>query len=427
MHFPLLRALLALAAALLPSTRAHAQASATLTPITGTTTMFQPAASLANLDAGELVAGSTLWQFESIVYVETHVGFLWSPALGPDVFEVPASVYFDDNFQFPADISDEGTVVGTDAFMRTFRARPFVWTASRGFRFLPSSPEAADGEANAVSRDGRTIGGAVQRGFFSSPRAALWRDGRLTVLGPADGSSRGNDLSGDGSILVGELGRGFASVHAMRWSNGLPLPLEPLAGEDSSSALHVSLDGTSALGIASIAGTNVLVSWDAAGVATRHDPPAGSTVESIRAISPDAGAAVGALSTNGNQAPYLWTAAGGFTVLDELGREDDYDLSEAHDVSDDGTEVVGALNASVVSNGDPPPIGFLWTAATGTQDLELLVQAAGLPPRGIFDAFGISGDGEVIAATGTVRPTIHDTTSILIDFASSSIRGVRVR
>jgi uncharacterized membrane protein len=379
MDAPRLRSFLGLAATLV-APPLWAQSAATLTPITGTPTMFQPGASVANLDAGELVAGSTLWQFESFVYIETHVGFLWSPALGPDVFEVPASVYFDDNFQFPADISDEGTVVGTDAFMRTFRARPFVWTASRGFRFLPSSPESGDGEANAVSRDGLTIGGAVQRGFFSSPRAAVWRSGRLTVLGPADGASRGHDLAGDGSILVGELGPGVGSVHAMRWSNGVPLPLERLTGEDTSSALHVSLDGTSAVGIASIAGTNVLVSWDAAGLATRHDPPLGATVESIRAISPDARAAVGALSTAGNQAPYLWRASDGFHVIGELGREDDYDLSEAHDVSDDGTEVVGGLLASVISNGDPPSIGFLWTEATGTQDLELLVQAS--RPRG---------------------------------------------
>ena len=140
----------------------------------------------------------------------------------------------------------------------------------------------------------------------------------------------------------------------------------------------------------------------------------------------NATAAVGALTDQvifqEDYVPFLWREGLGFTLLGELGLPDDYDRSTAVDVSDDGTTVVGALQASVVSNGFPPPRAFRWTEAAGTEDLEALLTATGAPPLGLYHATAISGDGQKILATGVERPTIHDTTSVLLEFGPGFVQ-----
>ena len=70
--------------------------------VTGRSDTQFPVATHANLDAGDLVAGNTRWDNDGdgIFFVETHVGFLWSPTDGIRPFEEAANVYFDDNRQF---------------------------------------------------------------------------------------------------------------------------------------------------------------------------------------------------------------------------------------------------------------------------------------------------------------------------------------
>jgi hypothetical protein len=139
----------------------------------------------------------------------------------------------------------------------------------------------------------------------------------------------------------------------------------------------------------------------------------------VAAINPDATAVVGALTDQvpfqENLVPYLWRLGEGFTLLGELGRPEDYDLSTALDVSDDGERVVGVIQARAVSNGDPPPIGFLWTRETGTQSLGALLEASGGGAHDIWYTRAISGDGRRILVTGIERPTIHDTTSAILE------------
>ena len=172
------------------------------------------------------------------------------------------------------------------------------------------------------------------------------------------------------------------------------------------------------MGLATISSRNVLVRWDGNGSATVAEPPAGASIETIAAINPAGTAAVGALSVGGNRAPYLWTLSGGFTVIPENGREQDYDLSEALDVSDDGTVVVGALQASVVSNEDHPPRGFLWTPAEGLILLDNLLTDFGMANAGIYQVSAISGDGRRVLAAGTFPRTNQDTSSLVIELSA---------
>ncbi|MGH9465211.1 MAG: hypothetical protein ACRD0X_06155 [Thermoanaerobaculia bacterium] len=197
--------------------------------------------------------------------------------------------------------------------------------------------------------------------------------------------------------------------------NGTFKPLEPVG--TSSSALFLARDGSAAIGWAFLDdGSTVLVRWDSAGAALVAAPPGGASVWTIAAINATATAAVGAAAGfDGNQAPYLWTLDAGFTILPELGRESDYDLSEALGLSADGRSVVGALQASVISNGDPPSREFLWTADDGLVALDGLMTASGYPDAGIFTAASISSDGRRILATGTLPRTDHDTSSVVIE------------
>jgi hypothetical protein len=123
---------------------------------------------------------------------------------------------------------------------------------------------------------------------------------------------------------------------------------------------------------------------------------------------------VGALSFNGNGAPYLWTLAGGFQILPELGREGDYDASEAIGLSEDGRAVVGTLQANVISNGDPRSLAFLWTADGGLFTLNGLLATTGFPDPDFFSALAISRDGRKILATGNPEGTENDTNSLIL-------------
>ena len=401
--------------------RPGAAATIALAPITGTPDTLQPGVTVANLDAGNLVAGRTWWRFEGIFFIETYVGFLWMPSGGATPFEIPGSLYFNQNVQSPNDVADDGTVVGTDTFTTSLTSLPFRWTPAGGFQLLETPGGGWVGGAAAVSADGALIAGTLQPGLFGTPRAVRWVYGALDVFGSAGERSGAWDTSDDGTLIVGEIGPDAGNLRATRWLDGIELGLDPVLGETSSTARFVSDDGRIAFGTATVGGRDVLVRWRPDGSARAFPPPGGLSVESVNAIDARGRAAVGSLTDGGpffqaDWVPFLWTAGGGYALIGELGRPQDYDKSRAVDVSDDGRRVVGQLSSSVVSNGDPPTIAFLWTPRAGTQDLQVLLKEAGGPPLGLFDTVAISGDGQRILATGVVRPTLNDTSSVLMEF-----------
>jgi uncharacterized membrane protein len=412
-----------------------------VTQVTGTPDMYLPGAGVSNLDAGSLVAGNTRWDNDGdgIIFNDTHVGFLWSPATGSNVFKINDTLYFTPNFHFPAAISANGVVVGTDLFKETLKGLPFLWTAADGFNFLPlpcPGPPAGNssnatttdcnGAATGVSADGKVAVGFFREGIFGAfPSMALRWDVRKSGqrlrledkrLSTPDAWSDAWAVSADGSVIVGDSGPSDTELQATRWVNGTRQALEVVS--TSSTARFTSTDGSTAAGLATIGSRKVLVFWDGNGSATVAEPPAGASIETLAAINPAGTAAVGALSVGGNRAPYLWTRSGGYTVIPENGREQDYDLSEALDVSDDGTVVVGALQATVVSNGDPAPRGFLWTPGTGLILLDDLLTDFGFANPSIYQVSAISGNGRRILATGSFPRANQDTTSLVIELSA---------
>jgi uncharacterized membrane protein len=412
-----------------------------LTQVTGTPDMFLPGAGVANLDAGSLVAGNTRWDNDGdgIVFNDTHVGFLWSPAAGSMVFKINDTLYRTANFQFPAAISANGVVVGTDLLRDTLKGLPFLWNSADGFNFLPlpcpgpppgnsggASNSDCNGAASAVSADGKVAVGFFREGIVGTfPSMALRWDVRKSGqrlrlddkrLETPDAWSNAWAISADGSVIVGDSGPSDTGLQATRWVNGTRQALQAVS--TSSTARFTSSDGSVAVGLATIGSRKVLVLWDGNGTATVAEPPVGASIETIAAINPAGTAAVGALSVGGNRAPYLWTPFGGFTVIPENGREQDYDLSEALDVSDDGTVVVGALQATVVSNGDPAPRGFLWTPGQGLILVDDLLSDFGFANPSIYQVSAISGNGRRILAAGSFPRRNQDTTSLVIELSA---------
>jgi len=393
--------------------------------VKGRTDTRFPIATIANLDAGDLVAGHTLWDHDGsgIFYVETRVGFLWSPAAGMNPFAIPENVYFDDNRQIPAEISDNGTVVGTDLFTASFTARPFVWSATGGLQYLPVPGQRSTGSASAISANARVVVGDLRSGFLSTDpsQASQWvavnarLRYRLQQLPTPDLWSDAWDVSADGNTIVGDSGPSDTARSAVRWVGGNLRRLGTVGGV--STARFSSADGSVAIGWADLPGRRVLVRWDAAGAALVAEPPAGATIETIHAISPSATAVVGALSVAGNWAPFVWTQGEGFIVLPELGLESYYNSSDAYDVSDDGRVVVGALQATVQGPGDPQPQGFVWVRGSGTFSVDDLLAGSGFDRLGIFTVPSLSGTGIRFLASGLPPRTDSDTNSVIVQIA----------
>ena len=384
-----------------------------------------PAATNANLDAGDLVAGNTYWDNDGdgIFFVETRVGFLWSSAGGMRPFEESADVYFDDNRQFVSDISDSGVVVGTDLFLSRFTAEPFAWSASGGLQFLQLPGQRFTGSTAAVSADGLVVVGAIRPGFTSSDpsRASRWiaksprTRYRLQQLPTPGLWSNAWDASANGEVVVGDSGPAETQPSAARWIGGALTLLQAVG--DTSSARFTSSDGASAIGWADVSGRRVLVRWGSDGSASVFAPPSGTTLVDISAINPSASAVAGSVATAGNLAPFVWTEWDGFVVLPELGFESYYDRSVAYDVSDDGNVVVGSLQASIQGPGDPGPVGFVWIRGDGLFSVNDLFTASGLDPWSVFDVRSVSGDGTRFLAAGDPPRTASDANSAIVTIA----------
>lgn len=401
-----------------------------VTQIQGTPDMFYPGSGIANLDAGDLVAGSTRWDHDGdgVVFLETYVGYLWSPTAGAQVFAIGDDLYWNPNLQGAAEIADNGVVVGTDLFRQELRNLPFVWSASIGFNFLPCSDRGAGicmGFTTGVSSDGSIAVGAVSRNVVpgAPTRAARWsitfgNRPRFTLreLEAAGTWSNAWDVSASGEVIVGDEGPDEATPSPVRWARGKRKALQAVG--EAATALFTSANGAFAVGWASIDGRKVLVRWDALERAEVFDPPVGYSVETISAVNRDATAAVGSLSRDGNWAPYVWTLDEGFVVIPENGRELDYDASEAWDVSDDGDSVVGYLGATVVSNGDPPTLAFLWRRSTGLLLINDLMANGGFVSPDFYFATAISGDGLRILVDGNLEASIHDANAAVLTLSN---------
>ncbi|RKX28844.1 MAG: hypothetical protein DRP71_16935, partial [Verrucomicrobia bacterium] len=274
------------------------------------------------------------------------------------------------------DVSDDGRVVvgyvgnpGPGQLANSAQIRPFRWTAESGMVVLKDLLDGRErGWAEAVSANGNTIVGAKENpsgdGASGDFQLESFRWASLTGmigLGDLPGGwvlSKGHDVSGDGTIVVGNSSSSAGQFGEMyRWS--LPNGMQGLGllntDDVLSSATAVSADGRTVVGyVADRDQVEKAVRW------TAED-----------GLKP------------------LWASAGAG------------DSSVAYDVSGNGERIVGGFR-----EGDGLNRAFLWDGDLEDLDLKgLLINGYGLGDAlsgwELEVVNAISTDGMMVAGRGT--------------------------
>ena len=219
----------------------------------------------------------------------------------------------------------------------------------------------------------------------------------LGDLPGGDVFTRPNDISADGSVIVGVSESSLGS-EAFRWTldTGIVGLGDLPGGFESSSANGVSADGTIIVGTgASFVSSGELVTWNGTAGPTSLGFLPGGGGSLGNNISANGLVIVGEGSNNqGRPEAFRWTAATGLVGLGALpggiGSNDPFN-SRANDVSADGSVIVGQGFSSR---------GFeavRWTAATGVEDLGTFADGSIA-----IEATAITPDGSVIVGRGAI-------------------------
>jgi probable HAF family extracellular repeat protein len=269
------------------------------------------------------------------------------------------------------------------------------WTSSTGLFALGQF----DGStiAQSVSNDGTFVGIGGAASSFEQAWRWTQADG-FQGLGflPGTTTSRANDISHDGSVIVGQSGS-----EAYRWTAGggmVGLGTAPFMA--TSSAVAVSADGSVIGGEGNGVGGPINVAWIWSGGTFTNlghmNPFVGFT--RLFGLSSDGTTAVGwSLNANFQIEAFRWTAGSGMVGLGAFDPGAFSYESFATDCSADGSIVVGSSRAPDNHR------AFIWTQATGILDLQTYMETTyGLDFGGwtLQEAQAISDDGTVIAGFG---------------------------
>jgi probable HAF family extracellular repeat protein len=271
----------------------------------------------------------------------------------------------------------------------------FLWVRPgpmRGLDALSPSETEYFSAAYDVSDQGRVVVGESQtdggRQAFRWTQAA----GMVSLGTPAlDETSIAYGVSADGKIIVGTQCK-----VAFRWTEeqGMTSLGDLPGGQKKSTALAVSSDGKVVVGCGSTDNGTEAFRWTAeTGLQGLGNLTGGGLFSAADGVSRDGSVIVGtAKSDNGTEA-FRWTATDGMTALGDL--PDGEFSSAAHAVSGDGKIVVGR------AAGPSGPEAFLWTAEQGMQSLGALVRniPAAAPWR-LTEARDISDDATVVVGIG---------------------------
>lgn len=304
--------------------------------------------------------------------------------------------------------------------------------------FIPLSP--SDSFPLGISGDGSTVVGRA------GSNAVRWVDGApaVAIAAPPGASSVGMsfDVSMDGSVVVGFV-EGSQGQEAFRWTASAgSISIGHLHGATSDAvATGVTTDGLMVVGFDCSGQSGrpcEAFSWtNSTGIVGQGHLSGGGTYSTFAAVSADGSVAVGQSDSSLGQEAVRWTPSSGMEGLGILGG--------AHDVSADGTTIVGhdseslgafvwmesgsfqipkslgdgnysangvsANGAKVVGRAivnDTPSRAFLWSEEHGTQDLLELLTEMGLGSQllgwSLSSAQSISFNGTVIAGQG-VNPS----------------------
>ena len=250
-----------------------------------------------------------------------------------------------------------------------------------------------DSAGRGVSSDGSFIVGGKQDP--SNPLQAFRRSsGGTTNLGflPSHTQSIANDVSNDGSVVVGNSLLS-AIPQAFIW-NGSMTPLGFLSGDNNSEAESVSADGTVVAGTSGNGTVDQAFRWVGSVMTGLGELAGGSNNSSAHGISGDGLVVVGdSDSLNGAEA-FRWTSSG-MVALGDLASG--LFASSAKAASQDGSTIVGSGTTAGGSE------AFIWDITNGMQNLKNVLVANGQDLTGwtLLEATSVSSDGGMVAGFGT--------------------------
>jgi probable HAF family extracellular repeat protein len=268
----------------------------------------------------------------------------------------------------------------------------------------PSARELLDDDAFPLgfavgsSHDASAVAGFVLQlvGERYQTEAFRWNEADgYQLLGPVPGfdESQSQDISSDGSVVVGLLSTPENSNRAFSWSGSELNLLELLpnaGGPDASpysTAEAVSADGSVIVGSSSVQpGERLAVRWDNGQIASLGDLPGGEIDSYAAGISADGSVIVGTATTDRGREGFRWTEDEGLVSL--------WPRTTAYDASADGSVIIGAGS---LDGGPVEPL--LWDIDRGVTSLYLLLSRH-LPEVSGWHLGGtesISDDGLVVA------------------------------
>jgi len=254
----------------------------------------------------------------------------------------------------------------------------------------PGHLVAGDTYGYGVTASGVLVGDSENAS--GNPIAFIWTpDGGMVSLGTLGGTtSYADDVSADGTIVVGMSYTATGKSHAYYWSSatGLMYDMGTFGGDDSE-AYAISDDGEVIVGYAEdVAGNYQSFYWTDIVSMVMIAPLAGGAGSCAYNVNSDGTVIVGVSDNGVYDEAYRWTSAGtvGLGVIAAFGG---YSESEAWGVSSDGSVVVGtSTSASSLFT------AFRWTEETGMVSLGTL--------GGMFSfAYAVSDDGDIVVGSAT--------------------------
>lgn len=275
-------------------------------------------------------------------------------------------------------VSDNGTVVGSQYVPGT-GFRSFSFTVGGGRQQINGLTADSGIFARSISPDAKVVVGEN-----TNPGVAFRQinGGALENLGFSDpdiyDQSAANDVSNDGKHVAGLLSRiEDATFRAARWSEGSGWQdLGVLTGDVESVANTISGDGSIVAGYSVGAQFNAVKWTEGHGLEALANPFGITSNSAVIAMAADGSRFVGQASDASNKSQAaVWNADGTTLVLD---RPAGFDSAAAFGVSGDGSIIAGTAFIDQVG-GD---IATFWTADGTAYDLKAFLASNGIDLSG---------------------------------------------
>ena len=179
---------------------------------------------------------------------------------------------------FAYDVNGNGNVIVGYSQAQTYN-RAFVWEKGEGMTEIPTPDEYTSSIALAVSHDGKAACGITTTGATARAFRTNFRVSELLPIGKMYTDSVANDLTGDGSVVVGAVS-GNDSSSAVYWRAGQIYTL-PNLGRKTAVAKCVTADG---LYIGGYCGETAVI-WHGKEVTRLDSGSTGWKFESINGIA----------------------------------------------------------------------------------------------------------------------------------------------